>query len=60
MKSLKELEVLSRNEIREYFQNTKFSKEELLDFLKLSGIRKGSIKQLTWLSCKMVLLLTQK
>lgn len=60
MKSLTELKLLSRKEIRDYFQNTEFSKEELLEFLKDSKIRKGSVKQLTWNACKIALLLTSK
>lgn len=60
MKSLKELEFLTRNEIRDYFRITEFSKEELLEFLKLSGIKEGSIKQLTVISERICILLLQK
>lgn len=60
MKNLKELSLLSRKEIQAYFQNTEFSKEELLKFLKDSRIQKGSIKQLTYNACRMTLLLALK
>ena len=60
MKSLKELELLTRNEIRDYFRTMEFSKEELLEFLKLSGIKEGSVKQLTVISERICILLLQK
>jgi hypothetical protein len=40
IKTLSELSTLSRQQIQDYFRSEKFSKEELLEFLKDSRIKK--------------------